>query len=140
MINFFSETSFVLDASEDVANWIVEVIESKDHEVGEINYIFCDDAYLLNINRQFLNHDTLTDIISFDNSLGKQVNGEIYISEERVRENAKEFEQSFTDELHRVMIHGVLHYCGYKDKTKGEKDVMRAQEDIALLKRSKTIS
>ena len=89
----------------------------------------------MKINKQFLNHDTLTDIISFDYSLGKQIHGEIYISEERVRENATEFGQTFEDELHRVMIHGVLHYCGFKDKTDGEKQAMRAQEDLCLNRR-----
>lgn len=136
MIEFFSETDFSLDQHERVSDWIEEVIVTQTHELGDISYIFCDDAYLLGINQQFLDHDTYTDIISFDYSLGKQVHGEIYISVERVRENAKQFDQTFIDELHRVMIHGVLHYCGYKDKTTMEKEEMRMQEEASLAMRS----
>jgi len=135
MISFFSETSFNLESSVEVAQWISNVIEAEGYDEGDISYIFCDDEYLLKINKQFLDHDTLTDIISFDNSLGKQIHGEIYISEERVRENALEFNQTFEDELHRVIIHGVLHYCGFKDKTDTEKQAMRAQEDHCLNQR-----
>ena len=135
MISFFSETSFNIESSVEVSRWISKVIKSEGYDEGDISYIFCNDEYLLKINKQFLNHDTLTDIISFDYSLGKQIHGEIYISEERVRENATEFGQTFEDELHRVMIHGVLHYCGFKDKTDGEKQAMRAQEDLCLNRR-----
>jgi len=132
MISFFSESSFKLESSEKVAEWVAKVISAEGYELGDISYIFCDDEYLLKINQQFLDHDTLTDIISFDYSLGKQLHGEIYISEERVRENAKEFNETFSDELHRVIIHGVLHYCGYKDKTEADKQAMRERENTCL--------
>ena len=99
---------------------------------GAINYVFCDDKYLLKINQHFLNHDTYTDIISFDNSMGNELHGDIFISTERVRENAIIFEVSFEEELRRVLVHGVLHLCGYKDKTKEESDLMRSKEDEKL--------
>ena len=98
--------------------------------------IFCDDEFLLDINKEFLHHDTLTDIISFDYSLGKQIHGEIYISVERVAENAINFETEFLDELHRVIIHGILHYCGYKDKTETSAKEMRLKENEALKQRN----
>ena len=98
--------------------------------------MFCDDAYLHKLNVQFLNHDTLTDIISFDNSLGKQIHGEIYISIERVKENASTYRVAFLEELHRVIIHGVLHFCGYKDKSKQEQDTMTRMENKALNRRT----
>jgi probable rRNA maturation factor len=94
--------------------------------------VFCDDDYLHKLNLQFLNHDTLTDIISFDNSLGKQIHGEIYISVERVKENAGTYQVAFLEELHRVIIHGVLHFCGYKDKTKKQQETMSRKENEAL--------
>ena len=89
------------------------------------SYVFCDDDYLFDINKEFLDHDTLTDIISFDYSLGKEIHGEIYISVDRVGENAQDFNDRIRDELHRVMIHGILHYCGFKDKTDIEEASMR---------------
>lgn len=136
MIEFYSENNFELAQEAAVSKWIAAEIVSRDYEEGEITYIFCDDAYLHKLNVQFLDHDTLTDIISFDNSLGKLINGEIYISTERVLENASEFQTSFTDELHRVIIHGILHYCGLKDKTKEEQAEMRLAENLALSRRS----
>lgn len=136
MIEFYSETDFSLPNEEAISKWIENVIKSEDCELGEITYVFCDDNYLHKLNVQFLNHDTLTDIISFDNSLGKQIHGEIYISIERVRENATEFNVAFVDELHRVIIHGILHYCGYKDKSAEEETLMRIKENNALTIRS----
>ena len=132
MIDFFSETEFNLQNSEEVASWISKIITKEKREEGEISYIFCDDEYLHKLNVEFLKHDTLTDIISFDNSLGNQINGEIFISIERVKENASTFNTTFENELHRVIIHGVLHYCGYKDKTKKDADLMRVKENKAL--------
>tara|TARA_R110002072_G_scaffold22615_1_gene79391 strand:+ start:224023 stop:224439 length:417 start_codon:yes stop_codon:yes gene_type:complete len=132
MIEFYSESEFQLNNANEVSSWISEVISSEGYEEGEIIYIFCDDEYLLKLNRQFLEHDTLTDIISFDNSLGKQIHGEIYISVERVAENSTIFKTNFTDELHRVIIHGILHFCGYKDKSDTEEVEMRRKEDEAL--------
>ena len=112
MIDFFSETPFNLQNSEEVAGWISAIISNENFEEGEVSYIFCDDEYLHKLNLEFLEHDTLTDIISFDNSLGNQINGDIFISVERVKENANSFNASFENELHRVIIHGILHYCG----------------------------
>ena len=129
MITFNSETSFTPKNQKKLAEWISNVISSEDFEVGEINYIFCDDIYLHKINQEFLKHDTYTDIISFDYTLGKEVGGDIFISIERVLENAEKFNEVFENELHRVMIHGVLHFMGYKDKTKKEKTLMRTKED-----------
>jgi probable rRNA maturation factor len=136
MIDFFSETAFNLQNSEEVASWISAIISNENFEEGEVSYIFCDDEYLHKLNLEFLKHDTLTDIISFDNSLGNQINGDIFISVERVKDNANSFNTSFENELHRVIIHGVLHYCGYKDKTKKDADLMRTKEDAALSQRN----
>ena len=129
MITFNSETSFTLKNQKKLADWISNVVLSEDFEVGEINYIFCDDVYLHKINQEFLNHDTFTDIISFDYTLAKEVGGDIFISIERVLENAEKFDEVFENELHRVMIHGVLHFMGYKDKTKKDKILMRTKEN-----------
>lgn len=129
MISFNYENEFELSNEEQLSNWISSVIVSEDKKEGEINYIFCDDEYLLSLNEQYLNHDTLTDIISFDYSVGKELHGDIFISTERVLENAAEFKVSFEEELKRVMVHGVLHYCGYKDKSEEDEKLMRFKED-----------
>ena len=132
MISFNYETNFSLDNEAELSKWISQVIILEGFIEGELNYIFCNDEYLLKLNIEYLNHDTLTDIISFDYTLGKQINGDIYISTERVLENAKDFDVSFIEELKRVMVHGVLHYCGYKDKTKSESKLMREKENHYL--------
>ncbi|MDC0341582.1 rRNA maturation RNase YbeY [Flavobacteriaceae bacterium] len=132
MIEFYSETDFKIEDTKALSHWISEIILHENHELGDLTYVFCDDAYLHKLNLQFLNHDTLTDIISFDNSLGKQIHGEIYISVERVRENAGTYQVAFLEELHRVIIHGVLHFCGYKDKTKKQQETMSCKENEAL--------
>ena len=132
MINFHYELDFEIDNELDVANRIEELISRENRKLGEINYILCSDEYLYQINVDFLGHDTLTDIISFDYTVGKELHGDIYISIDREKENALEFEVDFAVELHRVMFHGVLHYCGYKDKTESEKIVMRSKEDFYL--------
>jgi probable rRNA maturation factor len=129
MISYNYETEFELSNEGAFSNWISNVIESENKKEGEINYIFCNDEYLLEINQQYLDHDTLTDIISFDYSVGNELHGDIFISIERVRENAEDFKVSFDEELKRVMIHGVLHYCGYKDKTDNDEQIMRSKED-----------
>jgi len=129
VITFNSETSFTLKNHKKLVKWIGDVISSEGFQVGEINYIFCNDSYLNKINQEFLNHDTFTDIISFDYTLGKEVGGDIFISTERVLENAEKFNEVFENELYRVMIHGILHFMGYKDKTKKEKTLMRTKED-----------
>ncbi|WP_412559591.1 rRNA maturation RNase YbeY [Winogradskyella sp. MIT101101] len=136
MISFNYETDFNSDNEKEFSDWISNTIEEENCKEGEINYIFCSDQYLHKINLEFLNHDTFTDIISFDYSAGKELHGDIYISVDRVAENAKEFNVKFEDELARVMIHGILHYCGYKDKTKEDKNQMRSKEDHYLSKRS----
>lgn len=132
MIEFNFETDFKLDNDTLLNEWISNVITSEGFEVGEVHYIFCDDEFLHKLNVEFLNHDTLTDVISFDYRMGNQINGEIFISVERVQDNAKDFNNSFDDELHRVMIHGILHFCGYKDKTDEEEALMRNKENEAL--------
>jgi probable rRNA maturation factor len=132
MINFNYESDFSLDNEEAVAAWMSEVIESENKKEGEINYIFCDDEYLHKINLEYLNHDNLTDIISFDYTLGNVISGDIFISVERVQDNANDFKVSFDAELKRVMVHGVLHYCGYKDKGEENELLMRSKEDEKL--------
>lgn len=132
MITFNYETPFNLKNEFKIVSWIEHIVVSEGFVLGEVGYIFCDDLFLNRINKEFLNHDTFTDIISFDYCLGKQVNGDIYISIERVIENAQLFQVSFESELSRVMIHGVLHYLGYKDKTVEEKKTMRLKENACL--------
>lgn len=129
MIDFNYETDFVLDNEEVIANWISKAITSENKTEGEINYIFCDDDYLHKINLEHLNHDTLTDIISFDYTMGNEISGDMFISVERVKDNAIDFNVSFEEELKRVMVHGILHYCGYKDKTEADALLMRTKED-----------
>ncbi|PRZ26235.1 rRNA maturation RNase YbeY [Flavobacterium granuli] len=133
MINFNYENEFSLENEEAVAKWLSEVILSEDKKEGEINYIFCDDEYLHKINVEYLNHDTLTDIISFDYSLGNELNGDIFISVERVQDNANDFKVSFEEELKRVLVHGILHYCGYKDKGDEDEVLMRSKEDEKIV-------
>jgi probable rRNA maturation factor len=132
MIQFNYETDFLLDNESHLSTWISNLIAFEGFKLDEINYIFCDDDYLHKLNVEFLNHDTLTDIISFDYSIGKIIQGDIFISIERVKENAIDFKVSFLEELHRVMAHGVLHYCGYKDKTKADKALMVEKENHYL--------
>lgn len=132
MIAFNYETNFKLKNEEIISTWISKCVKEEGFELGEINYVFCDDKYLHKLNVEFLNHDTLTDIISFDYTLGKQISGDIFISVERVEENAKEFKVSFDNELYRVIIHGILHYMKYKDKTEEEKELMRKKENEYL--------
>lgn len=134
MISFNYENDFVLPFEERIQKWISSVISDEGFKEGEINYIFCNDDYLHKINVEFLKHDTLTDIISFDYTVGKILQGDIFISTERVTDNAKDFDTSFDDELHRVIVHGVLHYCGYKDKSERDAKLMRSKEDSYLSK------
>jgi rRNA maturation RNase YbeY len=129
MISFNYENEFELPNEDQIATWISHVILSENKKEGEINYIFCDDEYLLNLNEQYLDHDTLTDIISFDYSIGNEIHGDIFISTERVLENAVDFKVTFEEELQRVLVHGVLHYCGYKDKSEADEQLMRSKED-----------
>jgi probable rRNA maturation factor len=132
MIDFNYETDFELPNKPQISEWISKVISSENKTEGEINYIFCDDEYLVQINEQYLKHDTLTDIISFDYSLGNELSGDIFISIDRVKDNANDFKTTFDEELRRVMIHGVLHYCGFNDKTEIDEQAMRKKENEKL--------
>jgi rRNA maturation RNase YbeY len=129
MISFNYETDFKLDNETQYEDWISRIIESEGFDEGEINYIFCDDDYLHKINVEYLDHDTLTDIISFDYSVGNVLQGDIFVSVERVKDNANDFNVPFDDELKRVLSHGVLHYCGYKDKSPKDEALMRSKEE-----------
>ena len=129
MISFNYELDFEIQNEEEYSHWISGVILSEEKLEGEINYIFVDDDYLWDLNQKHLNHDTLTDVISFDYSLGNEIHGDIYISIDRVRDNALDFNVTFEEELKRVMIHGILHYCGYKDKTEADEQLIRSKED-----------
>lgn len=129
MINFNYESDFKLKDEKQFSDWLSQVIISEKCTEGEINYIFCDDEYLHKMNVEFLGHDELTDIISFDYSVKKMLNGDIFISVERVMDNAKTYRVPFEDELKRVVVHGILHYCGYKDKTQKDAALMREKEE-----------
>ena len=132
MIDYTFVGKFSLEDEAKIADWVTFVLDQEEKELGEINYIFCDDDYLYEINIKTLKHNTLTDIISFDYTIGDVVSGDIYISYERVRENAEKLRLDFREELHRVMIHGILHYCGYQDKEDKDKLTMRSKEDYYL--------
>jgi len=129
MISFNYEIEFQLENEDQYSSWISNVILSENKKEGDINYIFCDDEYILEINKQYLDHDYFTDIISFDYSVGNELHGDIFVSIDRVRENAIDFNVTFDEELKRVLVHGVLHYCGYKDKSVEDEQVMRSKED-----------
>ena len=132
MINFNYESEFTLENEEAIVAWLSAVIVSENKTEGEINYIFCNDEYLHKINLEYLNHDTLTDIISFDYTMGNEISGDVFVSVERVLDNSKDYKTSFDDELKRVLVHGVLHYCGYKDKGEVDEALMRSKEDEKL--------
>lgn len=137
-IQFFSEDiDFTLKEKQKVREWIGQTIKEEGFKrVGELSFVFCSDAYLLEINKQYLDHDTFTDIVTFDSSETEDViSGDIFISVERTNENAEKFNVSTRDELHRVIIHGVLHLCGYYDKKKEEKAMMTEKENYYLSKR-----
>ena len=131
-ISFHSVGTFSLKTEAAVALCIKAIAEEESREVGDISFVFCDDNYLLKINKEFLDHDTYTDIITFDYSVGNEIISEIYVSTDRVEENAKKYKQTFENEIHRVMIHGVLHLCGYNDKLAEEKQIMRDKENHYL--------
>lgn len=132
MITFYSETDFELEEKIQVSKWLEFCIHQENKELGDICYIFCDDNYLLDKNIKYLNHNTLTDIISFDYSLEDFISGDIFISVERVAENAVDLSLTYKEELHRVMVHGILHFCGYNDKSEEETKLMRLREDYYL--------
>ena len=136
-ISFFEEDiSFKLKNKTQVRQWITDTIIAEGFKLKELNYIFCSDAYLLEINQQYLDHDTYTDIVTFDNSEEEgKIISDIFISIERIRENAVKFNVTETTELHRVIIHGALHLLGYKDKSPADKQKMTQKEDFYLSKR-----
>ena len=135
-INFFNEDiDFILENSSIISNWITGIIEDNSFTISQLNYIICSDNYLLEINRTYLSHDYLTDIITFDYTEDGIISSEIYISVDRVRENAKNLGVGALDEMHRVIIHGVLHLCGYKDKSDLQSQEMRGKENYYLGKR-----
>ena len=136
MISFHSEVPFEISNADTTATWLSAIISQEDYNEGEVSIVFCDDEFLHKLNVEFLDHDTLTDVISFDYSIGKEIHGEIFISIERVKENANEFNQSFDAELARVMAHGILHYCGYKDKSTSDAATMRFKEEFYLQQRA----
>ena len=138
MINFFKEgVRFRISHREALAKWIVKAFRENNLSAENVNYIFCSDRYLLSMNKNFLKHHYFTDVISFDNSSVKgKVEGDIFISIDRIEANAKKFKASFNDELHRVMIHGALHLIGYDDKNAKAKKAMKEAEDYWLKKRS----
>ena len=127
------EVNYSLCESNKIKYWIKECINLQNKSCGEINVIFCNDDYLLSVNKKFLKHDYYTDIITFDYSLNQKISGDLFISINRVDDNAKKLNIKFLDELYRVIVHGVLHLCGFNDKTKKEKEIIRAKEDEMLL-------
>ena len=133
-ISFHYETEFLLENTKSFIRWIKNVILEENKELGEVNYIFCDDNYLMEKNIKYLDHNTLTDIITFNYCEGDMISSDIIISVERVMENSSIFENSFSEELNRVMIHGILHLIGYNDKTDGEKEIIRKKEDYYVNK------
>jgi rRNA maturation RNase YbeY len=137
MIEFNSQFEFELSDETEHKNWLIEVAKSENREIEDLGFVFCTDNFLLDINQRYLEHDTLTDIITFDYCVGEILSGEIYISIDRVRENAGQFNVEFITELRRVMIHGLLHLCKYGDKDNAEKKLMRKKESYYIAKFSK---
>lgn len=131
-IHYVSEgTDFDFKDKKRISNWIMEIARKEKKQIKNVTYIYCSDEYLHNINLTYLNHDTYTDIITFPHSY-EPIESDIFISVDRVRENAGKFAVDFETELHRVVIHGILHLCGYKDKTVEEQGLMTRKEDEAL--------
>jgi len=133
MILFFSEIQFQLSHKRPVKNWLGAVAKQENKKIGEVNIIFYNDEQLLTLNKQYLNHDSFTDVITFDYSEGKFLHGDICISIERIKENAETFNCIFEEELRRVMVHGILHLCGYKDTKNADKQIMKQKEEEALM-------
>ncbi|MDR6514955.1 rRNA maturation RNase YbeY [Chryseobacterium camelliae] len=131
MIQFFYEIQ-PESVNTDYKQWLEAIIISEGKKPGEINYIFCDDEYLLKINQDYLQHDYYTDIITFDYVKGKTINGEIFVSLQRISDNASTLSREYEEELRRVLAHGILHLSGYKDKTEEEEKLMRSKEDFYL--------
>ncbi|MFA9290422.1 MAG: rRNA maturation RNase YbeY [Solirubrobacteraceae bacterium] len=132
MIRFFSENNFKKYENRKLSTWIKKTVLEEKKKAGDINIIFCDDDYLLEVNKKYLNHNYFTDVITFDYSENKMVSGDIYISTDTVLKNATDYKVEFYEELKRIIIHGTLHLLGYKDKTKKEISTIRAKEDYYL--------
>ncbi len=132
MIQFFFENIEEQTIQPEVQNWLEKIIVSEFKKVGHINYIFCDDEYLLKVNQDYLKHDYYTDIITFDYVKGKTISADIFVSLPRILENTQLISKDFQSEFYRVLAHGILHLCGYKDKTAEEISVMRQKEDFYL--------
>jgi rRNA maturation RNase YbeY len=135
MIQFFYE-NLPESVNTDYTKWLEDLILSEGKKLGEINYIFCNDEYLLKVNQDYLQHDYYTDIITFDYVKGKTISGEIFVSLQRISDNASTLSKNYEEELRRVLAHGILHLCGYKDKTGEEELLMRSKEDFYLAKYS----
>lgn len=135
MIQFFFEDIDKIEIESNLSNRLENIILSEGKKPGEINYIFCDDEYLLQVNREYLKHDYYTDVITFDYVKGKTISGDIFVSLPRIFDNAQTLSKDFESEFFRVLAHGVLHLCGYKDKTDEEIAEMRSKEDYYLNKR-----
>lgn len=133
-ISFFNEGNAQMPAinKTNIRAWVKQVAQNHGKRVGEVSYIFCDDEKILEVNRQYLQHDYYTDIITFDYTEGDKISGDLFISLDTVRTNAEQFEQPYDRELHRVIIHGILHLCGINDKGPGEREVMEQHENQAL--------
>jgi probable rRNA maturation factor len=129
---FYEETKYKIEYPRKTAWWIMESARREKKSIVEVNYIFCTDSFLLKLNQEFLNHNSFTDIITFGELAGKNISGEIYISLDRVKENSLKFDCIFHSELRRVMIHGILHLAGYKDKKRNEIYTMRKKEEAYL--------
>ena len=132
MIHYFFENIEEILITPNTSQWLENIIISEGKKLGEINYIFCDDEYLLKVNQDFLAHDYYTDIITFDYVKGKTISGDIFVSLPRIFDNASTLSKNFEDEFHRVLAHGILHLCGYKDKTEADEKQMRSKEDFYL--------
>ncbi|WP_407482481.1 rRNA maturation RNase YbeY [Elizabethkingia meningoseptica] len=132
MINYFYENVSPISDEDKRAQWLEDLILNEGKKPGDINYILCNDEYLLEINRQYLDHDYYTDIITFDYCKGKIISGDIFLSLQRVLDNASILETKQEEELNRVLAHGILHLCGYKDKTEEEQKLMRSKEDFYI--------
>jgi rRNA maturation RNase YbeY len=133
MILFFSETNFQITQKRPIKNWLVYIVKQENKKIGDVNIVFYNDEQLLELNKQYLNHDSFTDIITFDYSNKLVLHGDICISIERVKENALKYNCAFEEELRRVMAHGILHLCGYKDKKNDDITLMKAKEEEALI-------
>tara|TARA_B100000073_G_C23641449_1_gene536798 strand:- start:266 stop:679 length:414 start_codon:yes stop_codon:yes gene_type:complete len=134
MIGFYFQTKFTLKSRKKIKNWLYHISTSENFKIGKLTYVFCDNDFLLQINQKYLKHDYYTDVITFDYSNQKEINGDILISVEQVTLNSKKYNESKLDELYRVMAHGLLHLIGYDDKNKKDKKIMNEKESFYLKK------